>query len=190
MMSKVNWLCIALIASAEFVVAAPPAGSPIDALLFSPEAILGNRAPLGLSSKQVARMQQQLEEAASKGQELQRQADEAMAQLVRLLSANIVDEEATLQQLDEILSVEKAQRRLHLRVMVRIRNELTAQQRQAAAKMKLVPASFQDRQDRLKRKLAQIQQVMQNANYRRSATAGGRPDDARISRVDAEWADG
>jgi hypothetical protein len=95
-----------------------------------------------------------------------------MGQLAELLSAEKVDEEAALKQLDEVLAVEKDQKQLHLRLMIQIRNELNPEQRKIAATIDRGPQSTDGLEQRLQAKLARIEKEVQ-----RRAEAGQPPFD-------------
>jgi Spy/CpxP family protein refolding chaperone len=182
MTSKLHWLCVAaVVACGSFVKAAPPANHPastvssgnsIDTLLFPPDAVLRNREKLGLTDQQVEEIKSGLHEAGSKSEELQQRAALATGRLAELIAAGDVDEEAAVKLLDDLLAVEKDQKRLHLRVMIRVRNKLTPEQRRIAAKMQQDSASQKGVEERLKEKMSRIQQAVQSR-----AEAGDPPSD-------------
>jgi Spy/CpxP family protein refolding chaperone len=129
-------LCAVLFAvSSTSAVAAPPGGNGIANLLISPELILQQSEKLGLTENQVEDIRAILKAAGPELQALQRKTGEARGRLAELLSGDEDDEEAVLKQLDQLLAAEKDQKRRQLGVMIRIRNRLTFEQRQTAAKL-------------------------------------------------------
>ena len=95
-----------------------------------------------------------------------------MGKLAKLLAASNVDEEAALKQLDEVLALEKTVKHIHLRVMIQIRNELSAEQQKIAAKIKRRPQRTKGLEQRLKAKIARIEKEVQSR-----AQAGKPPRD-------------
>jgi hypothetical protein len=118
-----------------------------------------------------------MEAAGPRAQALQKLADQARGQLAETLAADDVDEEAVLKQLDKMLLAEKDQKRLHMQVMIRLRNELTPQQRERAANLQRpgnTDLAMADTQQRLKAKIASIQAEMNS-----QAQAGNPPFEAQ-----------
>jgi len=166
-------LCVAVSAALLTpAVAAPPAGNPIDALLYQPGDVLKHREQLQLTDGQVEKIKAEIRKATPVVQELQNKANQAMGKLARLLADDSVDEDAAVQLLDESLITEKEQKRLHLRVMIRVRNILTNDQRQTAMKLQRQASSQRELEHRLKTKLAIIQQEVQT-----QAESGNQPSD-------------
>jgi hypothetical protein len=157
----------------RIALAEQPGGDPIHSLLISPDVLIHHRAEIGLSDKQVQQIRTRLEKVGRQVQEVQERANDAMGRLAELLSADRVDEEAALNQLNEVLAMEKDQKRLQLRIMIQIRNELTPQQRQVAAKIGRTVTSNEGLEQRLKAKLSRIEHVVQTR-----AEAGRPPFDA------------
>jgi len=170
---KFRWLCVLLMTMcANMALAESPADNPVQALLFSPEVLIHHRQEIGLSDEQVERIHARLEEAGPGAQEQQMRVNKAMGQLAELLSAEKVDEEAALKQLDEVLVIEKEQKQLHLRLMIQIRNELNPEQRKIAATINRSPQSTAGLEQRLQAKVARIEKEVQ-----RRAEAGQPPFD-------------
>jgi Spy/CpxP family protein refolding chaperone len=155
------------------VVAEELGHDPLSGLLVSPDVILQHGLKIGLTDKQMANVRSRLEAAGRQGQEIQQRANAATGRLAELLSADPVDEEAALKQLDKLLTVENEQRRLHMRIMIQIRNELTPEQRQAAAQIGPATQIHGRLQQRLKTKRSQIEKAIQ-----KRAAAGQPPFEA------------
>lgn len=148
---------------------AQPPGDPLQELLVSPDVLARHRAELKLTEEQLSEIRARAEKAAPQVQAAQQRSNKAMGRLAELLAADKVDEEAALRQLDEVLAREKEQKRIHLRVMIQIRNALTAEQRQLALRLQRKSVSPESIQKRLKEKLALIENAM------RDRAKAGRP---------------
>jgi Spy/CpxP family protein refolding chaperone len=173
MKSKLRWLCLVLVMlGADMVLADSPTNDPVHALLFPPEVLIQHRQEIGLTDAQVKRIQALAKEAGPQAQERQTRVNAAMGRLVQLLSAEKVDEAAALKRLEEVLSAEKDVKRLHLRLMIQIRNELSPQQRKVAATMTRGAQRTEGLEQRLQAKLARIEKEVQ-----RRANAGQPPFD-------------
>lgn len=135
---------------------------PLHSLLVPPDLLIQHREQLGLSQEQIGRIRERVENVASSGSELDGKQKQAMGRLVQLLSAEIVDEEAALRELDQVLAAEKELKHLHLRLLIQIRNELTAEQRLAVGRIKQASTPGNDLEQRLKTKIARIEQEVQS----------------------------
>lgn len=174
MKSKFQLFCIALLVACPGVLLAQGSGGdPINAQLFSPEELMKHRAEIGLSDQQLEQIRGLIEQTGPIVQQHQAGLREATSKLAQLLAAEKVDEEAALKQLDKLLGIEKEVKHAHLRVMIQIRNQLTAEQRKIAAKLKQSPQHDKGLEQRLKLKIARIEREVQ-----RRANAGHPPFDA------------
>src|SRR5262245_15403837 len=122
-----SWIFMAL---CGLVCAAEPPENPIQARLFPPELVMQHLEELGLTEQQMAGIRGHLEKAGAEAAEVQKKLHAATQKLGDLLGKEAVDEAAVLKQLDEVLQTEREMKRLHLQVMIRIKNELTAKQQQ------------------------------------------------------------
>ena len=182
MKRKFPLLCIALLVTGSGVgLAQRPHGDPVHAHLFSPEELMQHRAEIGLTDQQLEKIRTRVEGAGPRVQQHQAGLQDAMDKLMQLLAADEVNEEAALKQLDAIHEIEGKVKRAHMRIMIQIRNELTAEQRQIAAKLKprqVATNSVQNPQpdegfdQRMKSKIARIKEEVQ-----RLAHAGQPPLD-------------
>jgi Spy/CpxP family protein refolding chaperone len=162
MIMKYQWLSLVLMmVCIKTSLAEQPAGDTIQNLLISPEVLIQRRAEIALTDEQVQQIQIRLENVRRQMQELQERANTATGHLATLLSSDKVDEDAALKQLDDIVAIERDQKRLNLALMIQLRNELTPEQRQAAAKFGHSPISNDALERRLKAKLSQIERAVQ-----------------------------
>ena len=173
MKSTFPLLSVAVVTACSVVVfAAGPPSDPIHAQLFPPELLMQHREEIGLTKKQVEQIRVHLDQAAANATDYQKNVGEATKKLAELLSVQEIDEAAAMKQLDEVLAAEENLKRLHLRLMIRIKNELTDQQRQLAAKISRDPRS-EGLEKRLRSKLVRIEKEVQ-----RRANSGQPPFDA------------
>ena len=131
---------------------------PVHALLFAPELLMHHRQEIGLTDRQIEQIRTRVETVGPKAQQYQQRMSQAMGQLAELLAADKVDEEAALKQLDEVFAAEKDLKYLHFRLMIQIRNELTAKQRQVAEKLRRTPESAEGLEQRLRAKISRIEE--------------------------------
>ena len=130
---------------------------PIQSLLFPPELLIQHREDIGLSDEQIQQIRAQVEEAGPSAHEHETQLHEATGRLAELLSAEEVNETAALQQLDDVLAAEQDLKQLHLRLLIRIRNGLTSEQRDRAAEISQAAATAEELQQRLQAKVSRIE---------------------------------
>ena len=170
MKSKSHLLCFALFAVCPGLLAADgPPVDPIHEHLFPPELLMHHRTAIGLTDQQVETIRNRIEEVGPKVQQRQKQLNSAMSKLAELLAASKVDEEAALKQLNEILAIENDVKRMHLRVMIQIRNELSTEQQKLAAKLDPNLQRARGLEQRLKAKIARIEKEVH------SRAQAGRP---------------
>ncbi len=171
MKSKLQWCCLVLLAACAGIASAQSQGTdPIQSLLFPPDVLIQHREKIGLTDEQVARIQSLAQELGPQTQGQQDRINKAMGRLAELLSAETVDEEAAMKQLEDVLSIEKEVKQLHLRLMIQIRNELNPQQRKVAAAISRNAQPAEGLEQRLQAKLKRVEDEVQ-----RRASAGQPP---------------
>jgi len=131
-------------------------------VLFAPELVLPNTEQLDLNDNQV----QVIEAAVDTTKEQLSQAQEMLKtetdNLDQLLKAEPGDEAAILAQLDKVLQIEQQIKALHFSMLVRIRSQLTADQRGSLEDIRAgMIAQRQQLQQRLQGKFMQIQKYVQ-----------------------------
>lgn len=139
-----------------------PQRSVLNEHLFPPGLVLQNVEQLNLSDSQV----QVIQEAADKAKEEIPQAQEMlkteMDNLDQLLKAEPGDEAAILAQLNKVLQTEQQIKNIHFSMLVRVRGQLTADQRNSLRKIREnMIAENQQLQQRLQGKFMQIQKYAQ-----------------------------
>jgi Spy/CpxP family protein refolding chaperone len=134
------------IALAAALAAAAPAGAeapgggprpdPIAARLYPPELVMSHQRELGIDDRQRDAIIEQIEKAQSQIVKLQWQMQAASEQLVKLLDAPRVDEAPALAQAERVMSLERDLKKVHLALLIRIRNVLTDAQRARLAELR------------------------------------------------------
>ena len=156
-------LCIILLAACPgLLMADEPTGDPIQGYWIPPELLLRRRVEIGLTDQQIEKIRSLMSEAGPIVEQHQQRLDNAMGRIARLLGAASVDEDAALKQLDEILENENEVRRRHLRVMIQIRNTLTAEQQERAVTLRQRVQDRKRLEQRLQAKMTRIEQEIQS----------------------------
>ncbi len=134
------------IALAAALAAAAPAGAeapgggprpdPIAARLYPPELVMSHQRELGIDDRQREAIIEQIEKAQSQIVKLQWQMQAASEQLVKLLDAPRVDEAQALAQAERVMTLERDFKKVHLALLIRIRNVLTDTQRARLAELR------------------------------------------------------
>jgi len=106
----------------------PASPDPLGGLLFDPDLILSRQNAIGLSDAQKTYLHAELVKAQTRFTELQWQLQEAMEGLVGLLKQPKADEAQVGAQLDKVLASEREIKRAQISLLVRIKNNLTAEQ--------------------------------------------------------------
>jgi Spy/CpxP family protein refolding chaperone len=106
----------------------PPVPAGLDALLHPPALILDHQAALALTPEQVTSMQAEMQRTQSELVELEWRLGAAREQLGEVLSAPEVDEALALERAGAVADVEREIELAHLRLLVRLENQLTSEQ--------------------------------------------------------------
>jgi Spy/CpxP family protein refolding chaperone len=112
-----------------------PAGTdPLSELLFPPELVMSRQNAIGLTDSQKTYLRAEVLKAQTRFTELQWQLQDALEGLIGLLKQSKADEAQVAAQLDKVLASEREIKRAQISLLVRIKNDLTAeQQRQLQA---------------------------------------------------------
>ena len=106
----------------------PPAGDPLNDLLFPPELVMARQNAIGLSDAQKTYLRAEVLKAQTRFTELQWQLQDAMEGLTGLLKQSKADEAQVAAQLDKVLAAEREIKRAQVSLLVRIKNNLTEEQ--------------------------------------------------------------
>jgi len=115
---------------------AAAADDPLASHLFPPELVMAHQQAIGLTDHQRSAIQSAMREAQGTFVELQFQLSGEVETLQRLLQRTSLDEAEVLAQVDRVLAVERQVKRAQLRLMVRIKNQLTEQQQAVLATLR------------------------------------------------------
>lgn len=96
--------------------------------LFPPELVMQHQVRLGLTREQRTTITDAIKELQAAVVDLQWRMQEETQRLEELLAGSSVDAAAALTQVDRVLEVERAVKRTHLGMLIRIKNTLTAEQ--------------------------------------------------------------
>ena len=101
---------------------------PFGEAFFPPELIMQNQQAIGLSEEQKTYIISQIQEAQETFTKLNWSLQKEMETLIKLTNQNMADEKKVLEQLDNVLQIEKQVKKAQITLMVRIKNKLTAGQ--------------------------------------------------------------
>ena len=96
--------------------------------LFPPELVMRHQAQIELNAEQRDAIKAAVEELQSSVLDLQWQVSAGQTELGERLDPPRVDEKTALAQVDQILQAENQIKRQHLRMLIRIKNQLTPDQ--------------------------------------------------------------
>src|SRR5262249_49072381 len=123
-MKKLLLLLVATTAFAQ----QPPPDDPIGQQLFPPELVMSQSQKLHLDEKVRTAIKNEVQNAQSKFFDLQWQMKEASDIMVELLQQTPVDEKRVLEQADKVMGLEREIKKIHLAMLIRIKNALTPEQ--------------------------------------------------------------
>ena len=104
--------------------------------LFPPELILSNQDALGLTDDQIAAIKKLLNDTHTKTLDAHVDLQRATERLTHATEPAKVDEAAALAAADQAMTLESQVKRLHLSLMIRIKNLLTEDQQAKAAQLR------------------------------------------------------
>jgi Spy/CpxP family protein refolding chaperone len=87
-----------------------------------------NQQVLALSEEQKTAIRKEIQTAQSSFTDLQWKLQDQMETMVSLIKQDRVDEQKVLNQLDQILNMEREIKRTHFTLVVRMKNKLTSDQ--------------------------------------------------------------
>lgn len=105
-----------------------PPEDPLERHLFPPELIMRHQRDIALSAEQRTAITRAIQEFQNKTVDLQWRMQDQTQRLAELLNRPAVEQAVALQQLDEVLNVEREVKRAHIGLLVQIKNALTAEQ--------------------------------------------------------------
>lgn len=103
-------------------------GDPLARHLFPPELIMRHQQDISLGAEQRTTITKAIQDFQAKTVEFQWRIEAETQKLGEMLSKPAADQTAVLQQLDQVLNVEREVKRAHIGLLVLIKNTLTAEQ--------------------------------------------------------------
>lgn len=125
---KVYLMCMIIVLAAGRFWADEPSSDPIAEHLYPPELIMQNQQVLGLTDEQKTAIRKEIQTAQSTFTDWQWKLQDQMETMVSLIKQDRVDEQKVLNQLDQILNIEREIKRTHFTLVIRIKNKLTSDQ--------------------------------------------------------------
>ncbi len=101
---------------------------PIGRQLFPPDLIMSQAQKLRLDEKQRTTIKNEVQKAQSKFFDLQWEAKEAGEAMAQMLQQTPIDEIRVLEQADKVMALEREIKKIHLSMLIHIKNSLRAEQ--------------------------------------------------------------
>jgi Spy/CpxP family protein refolding chaperone len=105
-----------------------PQGDPMAENFFPPELVMQNQQVIGLTDEQKTTIRETMQKFMGKFTDLQWQQSAEQETMNSLLKQEHPDETKVLAQLDKVLKIENEIKRIHLSIMIKIKNTLTTEQ--------------------------------------------------------------
>jgi Spy/CpxP family protein refolding chaperone len=121
-------LCIFFITLSAWAQQPSPEDDPIGRQLFPPDLIMAQSQKLHLDDKQRTTIKTEVQRAQSKFFDLQWETKEAGEAMAQLLQQTPIDEARVLEQADKVMALEREIKKIHLSMLIRIKNALTREQ--------------------------------------------------------------
>ena len=113
-----------------------PPTDPMGDHFFPPELVMQHQQAIGLSEDQKSFIKAEIQKAQTRFVELQWPLQSEMETMAALAKPDRVDEQKVLAQLDKILNTEREIKRIHLALVVRIKNKRTPEQQAQLQELK------------------------------------------------------
>ena len=112
---------------------------PFADAFFPPELIMQNQQVLALTAEQKSLLRSEVQKAQTRFTDLQWQLQDEMQRLKALAHEAVPNEERVLTQLDKVLNLERAIKRTHIGLVVRMKRALTPEQQRQLQELKKAP---------------------------------------------------
>ena len=132
---------LALTIAASAYAQQPPDDDPIGKQLFPPDLIMSQAQKLHLDEKQRTTIKTEVQRAQSKFFDLQWEAKEAGEAMAQMLQQTPIDEARVLEQADKVMGLEREIKKIHLSMLIRIKNSLTNEQVMQLRQLRRNPSS-------------------------------------------------
>lgn len=129
MTKSISTILLNIVAIAAFLQnGSDAAEDPFKEALIPPNFLMEHREELKLTEKQITAIETISEESRNRLRDHSTHVEQAVRKLTGILKKSRIDEQSALTQLDLVLEAETPLKKLHLKTMIRIRNQLTANQ--------------------------------------------------------------
>jgi len=127
-MKHILLLCMFFVTISAWAQQPSPEDDPIGRQLFPPDLIMAQSQKLHLDDKQRTTIKTEVQRAQSKFFDLQWETKEAGEAMAQLLQQTPIDEARVLEQADKVMALEREIKKIHLSMLIRIKNALTREQ--------------------------------------------------------------
>ena len=127
-MKHILLLCMFFVTISAWAQQPSPEDDPIGRQLFPPDLIMAQSQKLHLDDKQRTAIKTEVQRAQSKFFDLQWETKEAGEAMAQLLQQTPIDEARVLEQADRVMALEREIKKIHLSMLIRIKNALTREQ--------------------------------------------------------------
>ena len=104
--------------------------------LFPPELVMEHQKQIGLTETQKEFLIKEIQTAQAEFTKWQWELKTATTDLNEMVASQEVDESQTMKQLEKILELERQIKQIQMRLMVRIKNQLTEQQQEQLQRLR------------------------------------------------------
>lgn len=108
----------------------------LDQHLFEPELVMEHQKAIGLTENQKTVIIQEIQAAQAEFTKWQWELRTATDELKEMIASQKVDESRTIRQLEKILELERNIKQIQMRLMIRIKNQLTQEQQEKLLRLK------------------------------------------------------
>ncbi|HEV8411334.1 MAG TPA: hypothetical protein VGQ30_12555, partial [Gemmatimonadaceae bacterium] len=109
---------------------------PLARYLYTPEFVIAHQDAIGLTAEQGVALKTSAAVSRMQVMQTQIKLSASTEKLTTILSSPVVDEASVLQQIDQVLALEREVKRAQLSMLVRVKNQLTPAQQEKLDKLK------------------------------------------------------
>jgi Spy/CpxP family protein refolding chaperone len=113
-----------------------PGEDPMAKFFYPPELVMAHQGEIGLSDRQRGAITDIVKDAQGKFLDAQFKMSAATEKLGQIIQGATVDEAKVLEQVDQVLTLEREVKRAQISLLVRIKNQLTAEQQAQLGKLR------------------------------------------------------
>jgi TonB-dependent SusC/RagA subfamily outer membrane receptor len=109
---------------------------PLTRYLYAPEFVIAHQEAIHLTDRQRTAIQDAVKDVQSEATDTQFKLGSVSEKLAQMLATPTVDESVVLQQIDQVLALEREVKRAQITLLVRIKNQLTPEQQGVLDKLR------------------------------------------------------